>query len=45
MLEWFKKRSLFAKWAVQNNFDALATTYISEKIKITQLEFILIHSL
>ena len=27
-LEWHKKRSLFAKWAIQNNSDALATAHI-----------------
>ena len=27
-LEWYKKRSLFAKWAIQNNSDALAETHM-----------------
>ena len=27
-LEWYKKRSLFAKWAIQNNSDALAAAHI-----------------
>ena len=44
-LKWYKKRSLFAKWAIQNNSDTLAATRISEKTKMTQLEFILAHSL
>ena len=26
-LEWYKKRSIFAKWAIQKNSDALATTH------------------
>ena len=39
MLGWYKKRSIFNKWAVQNNSDPLAPTHI----KITQLELILIH--
>ena len=25
-LEWYKKRSIFAKWATQNNADALVAT-------------------
>ena len=43
-MEWHKKRLLLAKWAIQNNSDALAATK-SEKMKIIQLELILIHSL
>ena len=27
-LEWYKKRSIFAKGAIQNNSDALAATHI-----------------
>ena len=35
-LQWYKKRSLFAKWAIQNNSDVLAVTHIKEKkTKIT----------
>ena len=30
-LDWYKKRSLFAKWTIQNNFDALAVTDIKGK--------------
>ena len=30
-LEWYKKRTLFAKWAVQNNSDALAAAHIKQK--------------
>ena len=30
-LEWYKKRSVFAKWAIQNNSDALAATHIKWK--------------
>ena len=30
-LEWLKKRSVFAKWATQNNLDALAATHIKLK--------------
>ena len=26
-LEWYKKRSLYAKWAIQNNLDALAAAH------------------
>ena len=26
-LEWYKKRSIFAKWAIQNNSYALAATH------------------
>ena len=45
-LEWRKKSSLFTKWAMQNNSDALAATHIKlKKMKIIQLELILIHSL
>ena len=40
-----KKRSIFAKWATQNNLHVLAATRVSEKMKITQLELILTHSL
>ena len=28
MSEWYKKRSIFAKWAIQNNSDALAAAQI-----------------
>ena len=28
MLEWYKKRSLFAKWVIQNSLDALAAAHI-----------------
>ena len=35
-LEWYKKRSLFAKWAMQNNSDALDCLFFSsEEIKYT----------
>ena len=47
-LEWHKKRLIFAKWAIQNNSDALAITKITQldkKNKITQFELILTHSL
>ena len=44
-LEWHKKRSIFAKWAIQNNLYALAATHIKWKTKITQLELILTQSL
>ena len=27
-LEGYKKRSIFANWAIQNNLDALAATHI-----------------
>ena len=27
-LEWYKKRSICAKWAMQNNSEALAATHI-----------------
>ena len=37
--EWYKNSSLFAKRAIQNNSDA------SEKMKITQFELVLTHSL
>ena len=30
-LEWYKKRSIFAKWAIQKNSDALAATHIKWK--------------
>ena len=30
-LEWYKKSSIFAKWAIQNNSDALAATHIKGK--------------
>ena len=30
-LEPYKKRPLFAKWAIQNNFDALAAAHIQWK--------------
>ena len=30
-LEWYRKRSLFAKWAKQNNSDALEATPINLK--------------
>ena len=30
-LEWYKKRSLFAKLSIQNNSDALAATHIKRK--------------
>ena len=32
-LKWYKKRSIFAKWARQNNYDALAATHIKRKNK------------
>ena len=33
-LEWYKKRSIFAKWAMQNNSDALAAkTHKEKKLK------------
>ena len=44
MLEWYKKRSLFAKWAIQNNSDALEEHTESEKTKITEHELILAYS-
>ena len=31
MLEWYKKRSIIAKWAIQNNADALAATQLKGK--------------
>ena len=40
-LEWYKKLSIFAKWVMRKNSDALAATY---KSKITQFEWILSHS-
>ena len=43
-LEWYKTRSIFAKWVMQNNSDALVATHIKWKKK-TQLELILTHSL
>ena len=27
-LEWYKKRSLFSKWAIQNNSDTLEATLV-----------------
>ena len=30
-LEWYEKRSLFAKWATQNNSDTLAAIHIERK--------------
>ena len=27
-LDWYKKGSLFAKWAIQNNSDTLAATHL-----------------
>ena len=30
-LEWYKTRSLFAKWAIQNNSDAIAAIQIELK--------------
>ena len=34
MLEWYKNRSIFAKWAIQNNSDALvANTHKVKKVK------------
>ena len=30
-LEWYKKRVLFAKWAIQNNSDALEAAHINWK--------------
>ena len=31
ILEWYKKRSIFAEWEVQNNSDALAATHMKGK--------------
>ena len=31
MLEWYKNRSLFAKWTIQNNSDGLAAAHIKPK--------------
>ena len=31
MLEWYEKRSLFAKWATQNNSDGVAAAHIKLK--------------
>ena len=46
MLEWYKKRTIFAKRAVENNSNAIAATDIKwKKTKITQHELILTHSL
>ena len=42
-LQWYKKRSIFAKWALQNNSDALAATHLKRKTKTTQHELILTH--
>ena len=36
---WYKKRSIFAQWAIQNNSNE------NENTEITQLELILTHSL
>ena len=41
----FNQRSLFPKWAVQNNWDALVVAHIKLKMKITHFELILTHSL
>ena len=30
-LEWHKKHSIFTKWGIQNNSNALAATYIKLK--------------
>ena len=30
-LEWYKKRLLHAKWATQNNLDALIATHLKRK--------------
>ena len=42
-LQCYKKRTIFAKWVVQNNSKQQYTK--SEKTKIIQLELILTHSL
>ena len=34
-----KKRSIFAKWALQNNSDAIAPTHIKCKIEITENKY------
>ena len=45
-LECYKKRSLFAKWAIQKNSDALAAAHLKwKKMKIAQLELLLTDSL
>ena len=30
-LEWYKKRSIFVKWIIQNNSDALGATHMKRK--------------
>ena len=32
-LEWYKKRSLSAKWAIQNNSDMIGATRLKNKIE------------
>ena len=44
-LERYKKRSVFAKWPIQNNSNALAATHMKSKAKITLLELTLTYSL
>ena len=44
-LEWVKNRSIFAKWATQNNSDALAAAHLKRKKEKIQLQLILTHLL
>ena len=44
-LKWYKKRSIFAKWAIQNNSDAFATTHGKWKRLINSSWVILVFSL
>ena len=43
-IQGYERRSVFAKWAIQSNSDALSGTHIKWKNLITQLELILTHS-
>ena len=45
-LEWYKKRTIFAKWAITKQFGCISSsTHKVKKTKITQLALNLTHSL
>ena len=44
-LEWYKKRSLFAKWKIQKQFRCISSSTHKVKNEETQLDLILTHSL
>ena len=39
-LEWYKNGSIFVKWDIQNNSDALVATQIKRKNEKSQLRFV-----